>query len=161
MTSLNLGSGDLHVEGYLSVDLRDDCGADLVADVRSLPYPDSSIDSIIAHDLLEHHSKFETAPLLAEWHRVLVPGGLLSLRVPNMHALAVQLSYWHDKPGKQLDDLINNIYGGHRWGPDGAWDTHHTGFTPTSLRVVLDEAGFETLGNDEAMNMTVEAVKRT
>lgn len=160
MTSLNLGCGDIHLDGYLSIDLREDCGADVIADIRALPYPDSSVDRVRAHDLLEHFSKFETANLLAEWHRVLVPGGLLELRMPNLHVLAVQLSYWHAHPGRQLDDLINNLYGGHRWGPEGAWDTHHTGFTPTSLRVVLDEAGFETLSNDEAINMTVEARKR-
>ncbi len=157
---LNLGSGEVHLPGYLSVDLREDCGANLVADVRHLPYPDGSVEAIRAHDLLEHFSKFETTALLAEWHRVLIPGGLLELQMPNLHVIAVQIAYWHDKPGPQLDDLINNLYGGHRWGPEGAWDTHHTGFTPTSLRRVLDQAGFDTLSNNEATNMRVEARRR-
>jgi ubiquinone/menaquinone biosynthesis C-methylase UbiE len=142
------------------VDLREDCNADLIADVRELPYEDGTVEHILAFDLLEHFSKFETQILLREWHRVLQPGGLLTLRMPNMHVLAVQLSYWHARPGRQLDDIINNIYGGHRWGPDGAWDTHHTGFSPSSIRCVLDEAGFDTLSNDEATNMTVKARKR-
>lgn len=157
---LNLGSGEELMKGAINVDLRTDCGADLVADVRDLPYHPGTVDHIYAFDVLEHFSKFETEPLLAEWHRVLKPGGLLTLRMPNLHVLAVQLSYWHAHPSAQLDDLINNIYGGHRWGPDGAWDTHHTGFSPASIAVVLDKAGFDLVSNDEGLNMTVEAVKR-
>lgn len=157
---LNLGCGDDLQPGYINVDLREDCGADLIADVRSLPYPDRSVELVRAFDVLEHFSKFETEALLTEWRRVLVPGGLLLLQVPNLHAIAVQIAYWHDQPGPRLDDLINNVYGGHRWGPEGAWDTHHTGWTPESLRCVLDEAGFDTLNNNEAMNMRVEARRR-
>lgn len=157
---LNLGSGDKHVAGYLSVDLREDCGANVVADVRFLPYDDGSVEAIIAHDLLEHFSKFETEPLLTEWHRVLCSGGEISIRCPNMHVLAVQIAGSHDRPGAGLDDFINNVMGGHRYGPNGAWDTHHWNFTPTTLRLALEKAGFTVESLDEATNMTAIARKR-
>jgi ubiquinone/menaquinone biosynthesis C-methylase UbiE len=157
---LNLGAGDDYREGFVNIDMRDDCGADLVCDARTLPYPDNSVEEILALDFLEHFSKFQTDALLAEWHRVLRPGGTLSVKMPNLHVLAVQLAYWHEHPSPQLDDLINCIYGGHRWGPDGAWDTHHTGFTPTTIALVLQKAGFDVLSCDHETNMTVVGKKR-
>jgi predicted SAM-dependent methyltransferase len=104
---LNLGCGDELMPGAVNVDLREDCNADVIADVRSLPYEDGSASHVFAHDLLEHFSKFETEDLLAEWHRVLAPGGTLSVKMPNLHVLAVQLAYWHVHPSPQLDDIIN------------------------------------------------------
>lgn len=157
---LNLGCGDILWPGFVNIDLRADCGADLIADVRHLPFEDGSVDELQAFDVLEHFSKFETMPLLAEWHRVLRTDGILRLRMPNLHVLAVQLAYWHEHPGPRLDDLINNLMGGHRWGPNGAWDTHHWNFSPTSLTVTLDRAGFDMLSCDHQLNMTVEARKR-
>ena len=91
---------------------------------------------------------------------MLTPGGELSLRCPNLHAICVQIAYWHDKPGPQLNDLITNLYGGHLFGPDGAWDVHHFGYTPTTLALELEKAGFTVLSNDESFNMTVRAVKQ-
>jgi hypothetical protein len=73
--------------------------------------------------------------------------------------LAVQICYFADKPGPTLDGLIRNVYGAHRWGPDGAWDTHHWGFTPSSLSVALANVGFTELSNSLELNMVVEAVK--
>jgi len=157
---LNIGSGEVRFDGYLNVDVRDDCGADIVADAGQIPLPSESIEHIKAHDIYEHVPKDQAALLLAEWWRLLIVGGTLELRCPNLHALAVQLSYWHDKPSPQLNDLLNNIYGGHRFGPDGCWDQHHYGYSPTTLALNLEVAGFEVLSNDEAINMTVIAVKR-
>lgn len=50
---LNLGAGDDRREGYLNVDLRVET-ADLVADVRALPFAAGSADELLAHDVLEH-----------------------------------------------------------------------------------------------------------
>ena len=58
------------------------------------------------------------------------------------------------------NDLITNLYGGHLFGPDGAWDVHHFGYTPTTLALELEKAGFTVLSNDESFNMTVRAVKQ-
>jgi SAM-dependent methyltransferase len=54
-----------------------------IADVRSLPFPDVSFDKAVAADLVEHLDDAALAGMLAEVHRVLVPGGTLSLYTPN------------------------------------------------------------------------------
>jgi ubiquinone/menaquinone biosynthesis C-methylase UbiE len=150
---LNLACGDDRREGYVNVDLRADV-ADVVASVDKLPFADDSAEEVVAFDILEHFPSFRTADLLSEWHRVLKPMGALTLKVPNMLALSEWIV-----AGKQPRLIIRNIMGGHRWGPDGAWDTHHTNWTPTTLREDLAQAGFQVVREDHALNMTFEAVK--
>lgn len=150
---LNLGAGDDRREGYLNVDLRVET-ADLVADVRALPFAAGSADELLAHDVLEHFWRDSVPALLGEWQRVLRTGGLLRVRVPNLPALAALLDT------DQHDQVVENIYGGHRWGPEGAYDTHHWGWSRTSLVRELDRAGFDVQLVDNEPNMTALAVKR-
>lgn len=156
---LVLGCGPERFTNAINVDLGIEFGPDLVADARRLPFRDESFAFVVAHDLLEHFPATATQAVLGEWRRVLKPGGGLEVRVPNMEGLATHLIFHKGDP-KALSVVLDNIYGGHKYGPDGLWDTHHTGFTPESLRCVLDEAGFETLSNTESVNMTVKAVRR-
>lgn len=147
---LNLGCGDVRRDGWVNVDLRSDV-ADVVADVAALPFPDGSVDEIWASDIAEHFPRRQLAGLFAEWGRVLRPGGTLTLRVPNLLALSAAIVRHPDDPEK----FIENVYGGHRWGPDGAWDAHHWGWTPQSFARDLQAWGFEVVSNDQLSNMTV------
>lgn len=151
---LHVGCGDDYRDGYVNLDVRSGVG-EVRADMRHLPYRDGVIEEIMALDCLEHVHDPEAA--LAEWHRVLQPGGILIVRVPNLHALASQIMYWGDKPGGQLDCLIRNIYGGRKW---PGVDEHHWGWTPASLKDTLTEAGYTVMDNDLALNQTVKAVRQ-
>jgi SAM-dependent methyltransferase len=153
---LNLGCGDDYREGYVNIDVRTDCGADEIADATLLPYADGVADEVLALDLLEHFPAARTAQVLAEWRRVLRPGGMLTVRVPNVEGLAGRLL----RRPEQARLIVENLYGGHRWGPDGMWDAHHTGWTPRMLDEDLGAAGFDVLSNDLLANMTVKAVRR-
>ena len=154
---LNLGCGNDRRDGYVNVDIRPDAPADLHEDVANLAsVHDEQAEGVLALDILEHFPTTETESVLAEWHRVLAPGGALVVRVPNMTALAHALIAGSPDPAL----IIRNIYGGHRWGPGGCYDTHHTGWTPAMLESLLDRAGFTVRSNDQALNMVVRAVKR-
>jgi SAM-dependent methyltransferase len=152
---LNLGCGDKRIEGAVNIDLRSDV-ADVVCDVREVGCRDESVDEIVASDLIEHFPASETHVLLSEWRRVLKPGGKLTLRLPNLDGLARLLLERKIDPRA----VIRNIYGGHRWGPNGAWDMHHTGWTPDLLADDLNRYGFDVLSNDLTGNMTVVAIRR-
>lgn len=151
---INLGCGDRRREGWVNVDLRSDV-ADVVADVSALPFPDGSVDEIWASDIAEHFPRERLPAVVGEWRRVLRPGGTLTLRVPNLLKLAEAIVRHADDP----DRFIENVYGGHRWGPDGAWDAHHWGWTPQTFARDLKGWGFEVVSNDAASNMTVVARK--
>jgi predicted SAM-dependent methyltransferase len=147
---LNVGCGNDVRPRMVNVDLRPT--GQVVADATRLPFRDSAFTEIRAFDILEHVPHTEA---LTEWGRVLEDGGTLMVKVPNMHALAERLLARPDV----TDAWIRNIYGGHRWGPDGAWDAHHWGWTPETLERDLNAHGFDIEGNDRDLNMTVEAVK--
>jgi len=54
-----------------------------VADVAALPFEDASFDKAVAADLVEHLDGTTFTGMLVEAHRVLQPGGTLSLYTPN------------------------------------------------------------------------------
>lgn len=154
---LNLGAGDVHLSGYLQVDFR---GGDVIADARALPFRDGCAEEVRADDLLEHVPAAQTQAMLAEWRRVLADDGTLRVRVPNLLLIARELVR-ADEAGRATAAvlLIRNVYGGHRWGPEGSLDAHHHGFTPSLLTAELAQAGFLVDSLDGALNMTAVARK--
>lgn len=87
MTSvrLNLGCGDKPVAGWLNCDVAGLPGVDLRADVaRGLPLESDSVDCIAAIHVVQDLAWPAVAPALGEIHRVLRPGGVLRLAVPDL-----------------------------------------------------------------------------
>ena len=52
-------------------------------DVRKLPYENGSFDAYVSMGVIEHFSPAEQIPILSEAHRILRPGGILFVTVPN------------------------------------------------------------------------------
>jgi predicted SAM-dependent methyltransferase len=77
---LNLGACDRAIAGFLSVDICPP--ADVVADLsQSWPWPDSSVDEVIALDVIEHIAN--RVFFMNELHRVLRPGARATIETPN------------------------------------------------------------------------------
>lgn len=80
---LNLGCAQFPLEGYLNVDLSLRTPAELICNLDQVPFPfaNGSFDEIRASHVLEHlHRPFDA---MAECHRLLRPGGRLSIKVPH------------------------------------------------------------------------------
>jgi predicted SAM-dependent methyltransferase len=85
---LHLGAGSSRIPGLINCDLFDP-GADLKADATDLSmFSDNSIDLIESHHMIEHLSFADTEKALAEWHRVLGPGGVLVITCPDLSRVA-------------------------------------------------------------------------
>lgn len=150
---LDVGSNGMRRgDDWVDVDRSHAARPQIVADALALPFPDATFDELVAADVLEHVLPWQTHAALCEWRRVLVRGGVLRARVPNLQQLGGQLA-----AGVDIEQTIRNVYGGHRYGVDGSLDTHHHGWTPTTLATDLAACGFAVLSNDRALNMTVEA----
>jgi predicted SAM-dependent methyltransferase len=85
---------------------------------RGLPYPESSLSYVYSSHLFEHLFADEARALLCECFRVLVPGGILRLAVPDLELFCRW--YWESKdsePGggsnsaKRLaaDDFVHRL----------------------------------------------------
>lgn len=96
---LNLGAGDRPLPGYVNVDrsypggtaARDpqpDGLSRVSGEVYPLGLPDESAVELRASHVLEHFSHRETMDVLAEWVRVLAPGGVLKVAVPDFEQIA-------------------------------------------------------------------------
>lgn len=131
---LNLGCNNRIRPGYINVDRDQYPGVDVVGDVFKLDkVEDNSVDEIYASHILEHAPHPRTLEVLKEWCRVLKPGGMLKVAVPDFkRAVEIYL-----KCGMQ--DWIRNFLWGDQ-GYEGAF--HYTGFDEGSLTKLLKEAGF-------------------
>jgi len=111
------------------------------ADVRSLPLLDSSFDLVFALDLVEHLYPAELEQMLAEVHRVLVPGGRLIVHtMPNI---------WYYRYGYPLFRLFQRLRGIRLpRDPRERWNyVKHVHVNEQSLMTLsysLRRAGFET-----------------
>lgn len=82
---LNLGCGKDIRDGWVNIDYRKGPGVNLAIDLDDdmirLPYADGTVTEIYAAHILEH--LFTPLPLMAELHRVAVPGCMMTVRTPH------------------------------------------------------------------------------
>jgi predicted SAM-dependent methyltransferase len=82
---VNVGCGSLGLEGWANIDCFPAEGVTCVHDCRTkLPLPSGSVRGIFTEHFLEHLDYYEEAPrFLSECRRVLQPGGVLRIIVPD------------------------------------------------------------------------------
>lgn len=145
---LNLGARNRAVPGFLSVDCDQHQGVDIVADAADLSrFKDGQIEEILASHILEHFPHHRTSAILKEWARVLKPGGILYIAVPDFErAVEIYSRYGMTKW------LRNWLYG------DQAYQTafHYTAFDAASLKSALLEAGFSEASRVEDLPIHAE-----
>jgi len=81
---IHLGCGARSVSGWVNVDSTNQKGVDLQLDLRSaLPFDNCSAEMIYSEHVLEHFLKPDALKLLSECYRILTPGGLMRIGVPD------------------------------------------------------------------------------
>lgn len=168
---LNLGCGTDVRSGYVNVDMRRLPGVDVVHDLLSFPWPflDSSADEVLMLDFFEHIPYRRNAAVLDEAWRVLSPGGVLVVQVPDFsHSAAVierRLPFVCNRCERELDRLesdschlcghlwsemrqvaMQRLYGGQDY--EGNW--HFFSFTRDSLEEKLRRHGFHSVRDLES-----------
>src|SRR5215213_8191273 len=82
---LNWGCGTEPPDGWINCDIKDGPGIDISCDIREgLPLADSSIDYIAGIHVLPELAYPDLEPALAELRRVLKPGSVLRLSLPDL-----------------------------------------------------------------------------
>lgn len=131
---LHLGCGKRHIPGFVHIDAIDYPHVDHVATIDNLSFiPNNSVDLIYNCHVLEHFKRRDVGRVLSEWHRVLKPGALLRISVPDFAKLA---EVYH-KYGN-LDMVIGALFGRQ----DYLYNIHYNVFDFDTLQHVLTDAGF-------------------
>ena len=104
---LNLGSGGIHIPGYLSVD-NFDPRTHILMDATKLDFEDNTVEEIIASHLFEHISPYKAVDTLKEWLRVLKPGCKLIMEMPDFEALC---HAFITAPKGERYGILNAVYG--------------------------------------------------
>jgi predicted SAM-dependent methyltransferase len=134
MIKLHLGCGAKQLPGYVNIDIMENRAANVIADLRKLPYDDGSVDFVYSCAAIEHFGRREWVDVLREWARVLKPGGVLRLSTADFEAAIARYHDAHD-----MTELLGLLIGGQK----DDYDWHGMIFDFDTLAAGLRDAGFE------------------
>lgn len=135
---LNIG-GTTPLEGWKILNVQDGPEVDFTGDISRLAqFADASIQEIYASHIFEHLSYVnELLDNLKQVHRVLVPGGMFRISVPDFEILCRLFLH----PGLNVEQrffVMNMVFGGQQ----DPHDFHKVGLTYEFLASYLQQAGF-------------------
>ena len=107
---INIGCGNIILDGYINIDIRKNCRADMIANVEMLPFEKESIDEIQAIDILEHISYLKTKEVLKHWVSLLKPCGVIYIQSPAITQIFEYLM--RAKALSEVETTIALLYGG-------------------------------------------------
>lgn len=138
---LHLGCGRKKWDGYINMDLKD---SDRDGDIRTLPYPDETIQEIAAIHVVEHFFITEIAAILREWNRVLEPQGRLVIELPCWDKVQK-----HIKAGSPDNFTRWALFGDPRTHKDGVPALHKWCWSIGEMTEVLLRCGFSSVSNED------------
>lgn len=141
--NLNIGCGRKLWEGFVNIDFPSNwSGAkpDIECDIRAIPLPDNHADTAYAIHVLEHFQRYETEAVLAEWIRVLKPGGKLIIEVPCLDRVIIMFNYYIEKKLPiNPQTTLHRLYGDPIYKDETM--VHKWCFTAGELRLLMEKAG--------------------
>lgn len=137
---IHLACGRHILEGWTNCDMVRHPNAsrapEIMCDVSSVPLPDSCASELLSVHILEHFYEWEVDGVLKEWARLLRPGGLIVIEMPDIKKAARNLL---DGKGDQMamwpmygDNTLRDPLMCHKWG-----------WTFDALAPYLRRAGFK------------------
>lgn len=138
MMKLHLGCGkrDFGSDWY-HVDMSDYPHVGWHDVIRLMPIATDSVDLIYASHLLEYFDREEAPIVLKEWMRVLQPGGVLRVAVPDFDAMAaLYITGKYD-----LSSFLGPLYG--KMVAANCMIYHRTVYDKRSLKALLESVGFK------------------
>lgn len=135
-TKLNIGCYYMYIDDFINIDINPNIGADLVCnalDVKNHFRP-NSVEFILCSHMLEHLNENEAIEALKSYRDILVPGGFLTIEVPDCEDLERKL---------QEGIITEHIKKINEIGVDSNFGMEHKiQFTRNKLEEYLKEAGF-------------------
>ena len=146
--------GEARKQGWLNFNIQPGPTVDLVGTCTRMPeIADGSVAEIYTSHVLEHLSYVdELHQALAEFHRVLAPGGTLMASVPDFNLLC-RLFLSDGLTTQQRFEVMRMIFGGQM----DPHDLHKVGLTHEFLDSYLRHAGFVSVERVAAFDLFADA----
>ena len=128
---LHIGCGQRRLPGFVNIDRNYSRATDYVGDASKLPCKSATVEQIETYHVIEHIPRPSVQHLLAEWFRVLKPGGNVVIECPDFDQAVRE--YFDGN-----EERLYSIYGRQRF----PGDAHHWGYNAERLRVLLESVGF-------------------
>lgn len=142
---LHLGSGEKYLAGYHNIDYPQSehsvvtVRADEYADIRTLNYPENSIEEVRNHHMFEHFPRAKALKLLATWRKWLKPDGVLMIETPDFGRCAG--AYVRAFSRKRRFELGRHMMGSQ----EAHWAIHYDFWDKSKFKYVLKKFGFKNI----------------
>ena len=142
---INVGCGARVLDGWFNCDAVRHPNAprdpELLCLADNIPLDTECADELMAIHVFEHFYRWDCDKVINEWKRLLRPGGLLVLELPNIIKCCQNVLDRIHKGGKELDQLgMWGLYGDPRL--EDQYMVHRWAWSPNTLRVFLASHGF-------------------
>jgi predicted SAM-dependent methyltransferase len=151
----------------IRLDIDQDVQPDIVASITDMrQVQDEFCTAVWSSHNIEHLHPWEVPLALAEFHRVLKPGGIAFVQCPDLESVAAEIvggrenEVVYESPAGPVRPL-DMIYGYEAFLTQGnQYQAHKTGFTAKMLAAKLTEAGFSSVEvQREPWTLVAQAVK--
>lgn len=123
---------------------------DIVASITDMPMvPDGAVDAVWSAHNLEHLASHEVPVALAEFFRVLAPGGFALVTMPDLQQVAALVAEGRLEDAAYMSAMgpiapLDMLYGYRpALAAGNAFMGHRTGFVAATLQAHLEQAGFQ------------------
>jgi predicted SAM-dependent methyltransferase len=172
---LHLGCGANPLPGWINIDrVARAPGVTTDIDVTCLPFPDRSVDAVLAEHVFEHFSFEEEAKVWPEMARVLRVGSELTIEVPDFEWICATFLQAKDEwrafyvvghadhyagCGRALDQrwgILQTMFFGNQ---NGAGQFHRSAYTEAKLRAIAAALHFSGIIVDRLFNKGGQALR--
>jgi len=127
---------------FKTCDIRDLPGIDFVCpawDIDTL-VNENTVDEIFSRHFFEHLTFQQGEVVLEKWHKILKPGGMCEMMLPNM---ALHIDQWiKRKTDRDIQHAMAGFWGWQRGTFDDTWDVHKSGYDKQLLTALVSKKGF-------------------
>lgn len=155
MRCLEIGPGPERLPGFETLNAVRTPFTDHVGDARRPPFGDASFDLVYSAHCIEHVEWFEVEGTIAEWVRILRPGGVLEVHTVDAAPLMRAMLDYEEtgEAGIRAGAWRQDLHGGdpYLWAAgrilcyakkgDGGLNLHRAILTPRYLRRCFERAG--------------------
>lgn len=171
---IDFGCGSKPKQGFVGCDVNDSPGIKYVCDCWDIGvYVDEcTVEEIYSRHMFEHLSFINGERTLQAWYRILKPGGIIKMEIPDLlYHIKQYLQYHnnrnvlsavsHRKKVTEFEHAIGSLFGWQREADTQMWDIHKSGYDEQTLKNLFTKHKFNNFKRlpSKPWNLLVEAYK--